>query len=105
MATYVASEAATVGSMVGSARPPETSLTMAAPASRAACATSARIVSTETVTPAAASSVMTGTTLASSSATSGRVAPGRVDSPPTSSTSAPASTSARPCATAARGST
>ena len=32
------------------------------------------------------------------------VAPGRVDSPPTSSTSAPAATSASPCATAASGS-
>ncbi len=103
MATYAAPVAATVSSMRGSASPPETSLTMSAPASRAASATSLRIVSTDTVAPSAASAVMTGTTRASSSSTSGRVAPGRVDSPPTSRMSAPATSSSRPCAIAASG--
>ena len=50
--------------------------------------------------PAAASPEMTGTTRSSSSATTGRVAPGRVDSPPTSRTSAPWASSSRPWASA-----
>ena len=48
-----------------------------------------------------ASARMTGTTRSSSSATSGRVAPGRVDSPPMSSRSAPCARSSAPCAIAA----
>ena len=51
MATYVASEPATTASIRSSARPPETSFTIRAPASRARSATSARIVSTETTAP------------------------------------------------------
>src|SRR6478752_1771773 len=90
--------AATHGTMSGSARPPETSLTMEAPASTAARATEARIVSTETTAPSAARAVTTGR---SSSSTDGRSAPGRVDSPPTSTMSAPAASTSRPCAMAA----
>ena len=100
MATYVASEPATTSRIAGSASPPETSLTIRAPASSAAAATSARMVSTETTAPSAASPEMTGTTRSSSSATTGRVAPGRVDSPPTSRTSAPWASRSRPWASA-----
>ena len=50
----------------------------------AASATSARVVSTLTRSPAAASSRTTGTTRRHSSSASTRSAPGRVDSPPTS---------------------
>src|SRR6478735_1153750 len=96
--------AATQGTISGSARPPETSLTMAAPASTAARATEARIVSTETTAPSAASAVTSGTTRRSSSSTDGRSAPGLVDSPPTSTMSAPAAMTSRPCAMAASGS-
>ncbi len=53
MATYVAPAAATTSSIRGSARPPETSLTIVAPAATAARATSARMVSTETTAPVA----------------------------------------------------
>src|SRR6478672_6091820 len=96
--------AATQGTISGSARPPETSLTMEAPASTAARATEARIVSMDTTAPSAASAVTTGTTRRSSSSTDGRSAPGLVDSPPTSTMSAPAATTSRPCAMAASGS-
>ena len=48
MATYAAPLAATTSCIRGSARPPETSLTIRAPASTAASATSLRMVSTET---------------------------------------------------------
>ena len=50
MATYLTSGAAsaTTSRIVGSARPPDTSLTTRAPAASAAVATSARMVSTET---------------------------------------------------------
>src|SRR5262249_6238926 len=87
----------------GSASPPLTSLTSRAPASSAGCATSARIVSTLTGTPAAASARMTGPTRRSSSSADTRCAPGRVDSPPTSTMSAPCAASSRPRAIAASG--
>lgn len=58
------------------------------------------MVSTETVTPSAARPRTTGMTRLSSSASSTRVAPGRVDSPPTSTRSAPCATRSRPCLTA-----
>ena len=45
-----------------------------------------------TVTPSATSCRMTGTTRRSSSSTGTRAAPGRVDSPPTSTMSAPSAT-------------
>ncbi len=74
---------------------------MVAPADSAATATSARMVSTDTVAPSAARALITGTTRSSSSETSGRVAPGRVDSPPMSRMSAPSASSRRPWAMAA----
>src|SRR6202012_1397055 len=67
--------------MCGSARPPLTSLTSRAPASRASSATEARMVSTLTGTPARDSSVMTGSTRRTSSPAEMRCAPGRVASP------------------------
>jgi hypothetical protein len=67
-----------------SASPPLTSLTSVAPAAIAASATSARVVSTLVRTPAADSSRITGRTRRHSSSLSTRSAPGRVDSPPTS---------------------
>lgn len=95
------SAAATAGIMSGSARPPLTSLTRTAPAATAFSATRARMVSTETVTPSEASPFTTGMTRRSSSDSSTRLAPGRVDSPPTSTRSAPSDTRSRPCFTAA----
>src|SRR5690348_11430952 len=82
--------------MSGSARPPLTSLTRLAPASSAAAATSARMVSTLTGTPSLASPVITGMTRRNSSSADIRWAPGRVDSPPTSTMSAPCAVSCRP---------
>ena len=61
----------------------------------------ADIVSMETVSPARTSSVTTGPIRRSSSASSMRCAPGRVDSPPTSTMSAPCAASSRPCPMAA----
>ena len=84
----------------GSARPPDTSLTIRAPLCSAARATSACMVSMLTVMPCAASSLTTGTTRDVSTRGSIRVAPGRVDSPPTSTMPAPSAANARPCATA-----
>ena len=103
MQTYVVPEAATTSRIRGSARPPETSLTIVAPEATACSATSERIVSTDTVAPPADSSRITGITRPSSSSTSGRVAPGRVDSPPMSRMSAPSANRSRPCAIAASG--
>ena len=54
-------------------------------------------------TSSAARARMTGTTRAASSSAETGAAPGRVDSPPTSSTAAPSSRSAIPCAIAASG--
>lgn len=100
MITQGVRDSATTAAIRGSARPPETSLTIAAPASTQASATADRVVSTLTRTPAATSSRTTGRTRSRSVAASIRCAPGRVDSPPTSTRSAPASRIATPCATA-----
>src|SRR5512140_2607564 len=86
--------------MSGSNKPPETSLMIRAPAATAARATTAFVVSIETVTPAAASRSTTGSARrSSSSAVTGR-ARGFVASPPTSRISAPSRSSCSPCATA-----
>ena len=87
----------------GSARPPETSLTIRAPLCSAARATSACMVSMLTVMPCAASSLTTGTTRDASTRGSIRAAPGRVDSPPTSTIPAPSAAIARPCCDGAVG--
>src|SRR5947207_5781658 len=92
---------ATSFAIAGSPRPPETSLTMVAPTANASAATLARVVSMLTGSPAAASSRTTGRTRAISVGASIRSAPGRVDSPPTSTMSAPSARMATPCATAA----
>ncbi len=85
--------------------PAVTSFTMVAPAASAASATAALRVSTLIGTVvSAARRATTGSTRSRSSASGTGVAPGRVDSPPTSSRSAPAATSASPCETAASGS-
>ena len=84
MRTQPTPVSATTRAICGSASPPDTSLTSSAPASIAAVATSARVVSTLTRTPAAVRSEITGTMRAVSVAASMRPAPGRVDSPPTS---------------------
>ena len=78
------------------ARKPLTSLTIAAPFSSAAAITLGFIVSAETAIPRAASPAITGKTLRFSSSSETPKAPGRVDSPPTSTTSAPASQSRAP---------
>ena len=92
---------ATAGSIAGSARPPETSLIQDAPPAMDASATVARVVSTETATPASASARTTGTTRSSSTRSGTRAEPGRVDSPPTSRMSAPSATMSKACAIAA----
>src|SRR6266849_3166790 len=86
----------------GSKRPAETSFTRSAPSSRARRAIAALVVSTETGTRTAARTARrTGSRRRrSSSAGTGR-APGRVDSPPTSSIAAPSAT-IRSAAAAAR---
>jgi hypothetical protein len=84
MSTHGMPLSATSSAMFLSARPPLTSLTRAAPAAIAASATSARVVSTLVRTPFRESSAMTGRTRRHSSWASTRSAPGRVDSPPTS---------------------
>ena len=63
------------------------------PASAAASAVDARIVSTEVRIPSACSAAMTGRTRSASTSAGTRVAPGRVDSAPTSIMSAPSRTS------------
>ena len=68
----------------------------AAPALTAAVATSARIVSIDTTTPAATSASTTGITRSSSVCVLIRCAPGRVDSPPTSRMSAPWARKSKP---------
>ena len=78
----------------------DTSLTREAPARSAASATAGFIVSIETRT-APASASTTGMTRASSSSWGTGSAPGRVDSPPTSTMSAPSATNWRPWVTAA----
>ena len=81
--------------MSGSASPPETSLIMSTPASAAAKAVAARIVSTEVRIPSACRCSMTGRTRSASTSAGTRTAPGRVDSAPTSMMSAPRATSVR----------
>ena len=78
---------------------PEMSLMRVAPASTAASATAGFTVSTETLTCGERASI-TGTTRRSSSASPTGSAPGRLDSPPTSTRSAPSATMAMPWATA-----
>ena len=77
----------------------EMSLTRVAPAATAASATARLTVSTDTRTWGASASI-TGTTRRSSSRSDTGSAPGRLDSPPTSTTSAPWRAISRPCATA-----
>ena len=81
-----------------------TSLRMQAPAASAALITDARLVSTETATPRAASASTTGTTRRSSSSSGTASAPGRVDSPPTSTMAAPSDTISSPRRSARPGS-
>src|SRR5437660_5823744 len=93
------------GSIPGSPRPAETSFTTSAPASSAARATSAFVVSTESGTPTAMRTARsTGSRRRRSSASGTGVAPGRVDSAPRSRTPAPAATMAAAVAAAAPGS-
>ena len=93
---------ATTRAMFSSNRSAEMSLMTWAPAAKARRATSARYVSTETgAATRPASSSTTGTTRAASSRGSTGSAPGLVDSPPTSMTSAPSCASSPPRATAA----
>ena len=90
--------------MPGERCSPQTSLTILAPASAAATATSSLLVSIETVTPAPARPSTMGSTRRISSSAATGAWPGRVDSPPTSTRSAPASTMARPRSIARPGS-
>src|SRR5437660_6924530 len=93
------------GSIPGSPRPAETSFTTSAPASSAARATSAFVVSTESGTPTAMRTARsTGSRRRRSSASGTGVAPGRGDSAPRSRTPAPAATMAAAVAAAAPGS-
>mmetsp|Transcript_24581 Transcript_24581/g.76545 ORF Transcript_24581/g.76545 Transcript_24581/m.76545 type:complete len:364 (+) Transcript_24581:470-1561(+) len=102
MSTIGVMSSAAVASMRGSNSPPETSLIQSAPAATAARATAAFLVSTLMVAPGARSRMArtTGATRLISSSTGTSVAPGRVDSPPTSRMSAPASSMACAAATA-----
>ena len=101
--TNALARAATAG-LRGSPDSAVMSLTMRAPAASAPSMTSAWRVSIETAAPASASSRTTFSTRRSSSCGETGLAPGRVDSPPTSMMSAPAPSSARPCWTARAGS-
>src|SRR5262245_35934929 len=93
------------GSMPRSTRPAETSFTMSAPASSAAAATSAFVVSTDSGTRTAARTARsTGSSRARSSRDDTGRAPGRVDSAPTSRTAAPAATIAAAASAARAGS-
>ena len=80
ISTHGTFASATSGAMFGSARPPDTSLTIWAPFSSAACATSACMVSMLTVIPCPASSLMTGSTRAVSTrgVDAGGAGPGRL---------------------------
>ena len=99
---HTGTPSAAAASSAPSRRSARTSLIMPAPAATAARMTSGRLVSIDTGTSTAlAIAATTGTTRASSSSTVIGVAPGRVDSPPTSITSAPCSTSCFARATAA----
>ena len=76
----------------------------AAPTASAACATSILRASIDTAAPAPASASITGKTRRFSASASTCAAPGRVDSPPTSTMSAPSSSIRRPRAIAFFGS-
>ena len=85
---------ATTPAISGSWRNADTSFTIRAPACSAASATAALRVSTETIGPTeAAKRSITGTTRSSSSPSDTGSAPGRVDSPPTSTIAAPSAAS------------
>src|SRR4051812_36293934 len=88
----------------GSRRRAVTSLTISAPASSAVSATATFDVSIEIGFPSDPRPASTGATRASSSSAVTARAPGRVDSPPTSSRSVPSSISCRACAIARSGS-
>lgn len=101
MTTKPTPVSATTRDMSGSTSPPETSLTITAPSSTARSAVLAFIVSTLTAIPSETSCCTTGRTRSCSTSTGTRSAPGRVDSPPTSTRSAPVATRCRACASAA----
>src|SRR3954465_5923724 len=102
MQIYPAFDAATNFHNAGSSRLAATSLTMLAPAPRAASTTSGFIVSIESgMRNCAANSRSTGSTRLLSSAASTGVARGLVDSPPMSRISAPCRANSSPCFTAA----
>jgi hypothetical protein len=85
----------------GSARPPVTSLMIDAPASSAPSATAALVVSIEiNAETFSRNFAITGTTRASSSFAETGMAPGRVDSPPTSIIPAPSAIIREPCSIA-----
>src|SRR6266566_1916827 len=93
--------APTTPASVASNASPETSFTTAAPAASAARATAALRVSTEMgPRPRRTSCSITGATRPISSSTGTGAEPGRVDSPPTSSSSHPSATNRSACATA-----
>ncbi len=92
---------ATTAASSGSRRSAVTSFTIVAPSAIARRATSAREVSTETRHPTRSSS--TGTTRLSSSSSLTGSAPGRVDSPPTSTSAAPSASICRAASAAASG--
>jgi hypothetical protein len=102
MSTSPAPAFAARGSISSSA-PPDTSFAIEAPAANASAATAARRVSMLTTTSGRAARIpsITGRTRRRSSGTGTGSAPGRVDSPPTSTMSAPSSVSRAACATAA----
>ena len=102
---HAASRAATIAAIWGSARKAVTSLTSRAPACSAACATAAFEVSIEIRAAGfrASRPSMTGSTRSCSTAAGTGWAPGRVDSPPTSSRSAPSASSRSPWVMAASG--
>ena len=96
---------ATTSAMRGSPRIADTSFTNDAPAAMAASATTAFVVSIEIGTSVASRRPrITARTRASSTSADTGSDPGRVDSPPTSSTSAPSATSVTPRAIAVPGS-
>jgi hypothetical protein len=93
--TSAAPWAAATRAMSASIRRPVASFTMQAPAASAASATPALYVSMDSGSGTAVrSAASTGTTRASSASAESGGAPGRVDSPPTSSRSAPAAANA-----------
>ena len=97
--------AATTAAISGSCRSADTSFTNDAPARRAWRATSAFMVSIEIGTGVRRTSPsITGITLANSSSSGTCCAPGRVDSPPMSISTAPWAAKSSPCTIAAVGS-